>query len=198
VDALDDDEVEALGAGGWVVRDRVLGPAAASVAAAIAALDGGLTPAQVGRGAERQAVPTVRGDRTRWIDPGAPPPGLDPLITCFHTVRDVFNAAAWLGLDRLDVQLAAYPAGAGYDRHLDAFRGRGSRRLTAIWYANPGWTDADGGALRVWRGDAAFDLSPTLDRLVVFLADRVPHAVQPGARVRRAATAWFHGRDDPA
>ena len=195
---LGDDEVAALGAGGWILRDGALGPAATSVAAAIAALDPTLAPAQVGRGAERQAAPTVRGDHTRWIDPHAPPPGLAPLMACFHAVRDAVNAAAWLGLDRMDVQLAAYPAGAAYDRHLDAFRGRGSRRLTAIWYANPGWTDEDGGALALWRGEAADTLSPTLDRLVIFLSDRVPHAVQPARKVRRAATAWFHGRDDPA
>ncbi len=198
MDAVRDDEVEALGAGGWLVRDGVLGSDAASVAAAIAAMDDTLAAAQVGRGSERQAAPAIRGDRTRWIDPALPPPGLEPLIACFHAVRDACNAAAWLGLDRMDVQLASYPTGAVYERHLDAFRGRSSRRLTAIWYANPGWTVDDGGALQLWRGDAEAVVSPTLDRLVVFLSDRVPHAVQPARRVRRAATAWFHGRDDPA
>ena len=80
--------------------------------------------------------------------------------------------------------------------------------MTAIYYANPGWRPENGGALRLHAhgtdgtdaADAAtdagaVDLAPLLDRLLVFLSERVEHEVLPTKTPRWAVTAWFRPRD---
>jgi SM-20-related protein len=80
--------------------------------------------------------------------------------------------------------------------------------VTAIYYVNPGWRPEDGGALRLHAqgtdgADAtdaatsaeAVDLAPLLDRLIVFLSERVEHEVLPTKSTRWAVTAWFRPRD---
>ncbi|HET9450694.1 MAG TPA: 2OG-Fe(II) oxygenase, partial [Aggregicoccus sp.] len=65
----------------------------------------------------------------------------------------------------------------------------------AIWYANPDWAPAHGGVLRLYpEGEAPVDVEPVLDRLVVFLSERVEHEVLPVSAPRLALTAWFYGR----
>lgn len=193
---LADAEVRDLGDGGVVVRDGVIDLATIQGwADELDRLDEAdrLTAAGMGRDAVYDR--SLRGDRTTWLgdlDEGR----LPGLQGCFEAVRDELNQAAWLGLERFSVQLAVYPGdGARYVAHRDAFAGDPTRRATAIVYLNPCWTPADGGCLRVWLPDGPRDLEPLGGRLVIFLSDRVEHAVLPTSAVRRAATAWFRGPD---
>lgn len=192
-------DVAALGERGALVRDGFLGePAALALhreAAALAAA-GRLRPAGVSRGAGYRFDADIRGDEIAWVAPEEAPPALAALHARFVALRDALNREAWLGLDRLDVQLARYPGGgARYRRHRDAFPGRSSRRVTAIYYLNPGWRPEAGGRLRLYLGESTLDVEPVLDRLVVFLSERVEHEVLPAIAPRLAVTAWFYGRD---
>jgi hypothetical protein len=63
--------------------------------------------------------------------------------------------------------------------------------VTAIYYANPVWCPEDGGALRLHGDEGPIDVAPILDRLLVFLSERVEHEVLPAVTPRRAVTAWF-------
>jgi SM-20-related protein len=67
--------------------------------------------------------------------------------------------------------------------------------VTAIYYANPDWQADDGGALRLHLDGELVDVEPRLDRLLVFLSERVEHEVLPARSVRRAVTAWYRARD---
>ena len=67
--------------------------------------------------------------------------------------------------------------------------------MTAIYYANPAWRPEDGGVLRLHGGDGPLDVAPVLDRLLVFLSERVEHEVLPARAPRCAVTAWFRPRD---
>jgi SM-20-related protein len=75
--------------------------------------------------------------------------------------------------------------------------------VTAIYYANPAWRPADGGALRLYADPSVdsgaavepVDVAPILDRLLVFLSERVEHEVLPTQAPRRAITAWFRAHD---
>ena len=74
--------------------------------------------------------------------------------------------------------------------------------------ADPWDAAADGGALRIHyrhdgqvplegelgggRADAAVEVAPRGDTLVLFRADRVLHEVLPARAQRVAATMWFH------
>jgi SM-20-related protein len=142
----------------------------------------------------------VRGDNIAWVTPDDAPPDLAALCLVFRALRDALNREAYLGLERMEIQIARYPGGgAAYDRHRDAFAtpagGRPNRRVTAIYYANPGWRPGDGGALRLHLGGDPIDVAPELDRLIVFLSERVEHEVLPARAPRRAVTAWFRGPD---
>lgn len=187
--------IPALGEGEAVVLDGVLGPErCADVRAAVleARARGELRPAGLGR--DRQHRERLRSDAIAWVDPAAADPRLRPLLVRFERLRDQLNREAWLGLRRFEVQLAAYDEGPGYVRHADAFQGGGTRRLTAIYYANPDWHADDGGALRCWPPSGARVVEPVADRLVVFLSERLEHEVAPVHRGPRVAvTAWFWG-----
>lgn len=191
---LRDEEIRALGDGGVLVRDDVLGPPIVQGCAdALDALweQGHLTPAGMGRA--RLHDPMLRGDHTVWAS-DVHDPVLRGLRAWFHGVREQLNASAWLGLDDLEVQLARYPGdGARYVRHRDAMSRNPARRATAIVYLNPAWTPSDGGCLRVHLPEGPRDLEPVGGRLVVFLAELVEHEVLPCDAPRRAATAWFRG-----
>ncbi|MBX5483258.1 MAG: 2OG-Fe(II) oxygenase [Myxococcaceae bacterium] len=197
---LGEEEVRALRVPGYFVRDGVLGATAAKqvrdAAAAIARNDG-LRAAGVSRAATPDA--RVRGDEMAWIDRANAPPAFLPVLALFDGLKEEANRAAWLGLERYDLQLGRYAGGgARYVKHLDAFgdtRGP-NRRLTAIYYLNEAWTPDCGGALRVYLHDGTTrDVAPQLDRLVVFLSDRLEHEVLPAYTDRLALTAWYYGPD---
>jgi SM-20-related protein len=187
--------IPALGEGEPVVLDGVLGPHhAGRVRAAVleAWARGELRPAGLGR--DRQRREGLRSDHIAWIEPAAADPRFHPLLAWFARLQDQLNRDAWLGLRRFEVQLAAYDEGPGYVRHADAFGGGGTRRLTAIYYANPDWHPDDGGELRCWPPSGPRVLAPTADRMVLFLSERLEHAVAPVLRgLRVAVTAWFWG-----
>jgi SM-20-related protein len=197
---LIDEEIRTLGEGGVVVREGFIGRDAAI---RIAGVLGGIPLRAAGMvgGVNRE----LRGDDIGWLDNEtapelhgearrAPPDeGWNPLIDRFEQLRLELNRKAYLGLSRMDVQLARYPGGgARYDRHLDAVAGRThNRRVTAIWYANIDWQPTHGGTLRV-HTPAPRDIEPILDRLVLFLSEKVEHEVLPAHAPRLAVTAWYY------
>lgn len=192
--SLRDEEIEALGADGLFVRDGFFGAPLAEAVRAEARRwvdEGRLRPAAVSRGAERQIETRIRADTTTWVAPDAGEPWT-AAWSRFDALRAELNQSAYLGLRRFDLQLAHYaPSGAFYARHRDAFRGDDNRRLTAIVYLNPGWSAADGGQLRAFLGERPVEIAPELDRLVVFLSERIEHEVLPTRAPRLALTAWF-------
>ncbi|NNC18741.1 2OG-Fe(II) oxygenase [Corallococcus exiguus] len=196
---LTDAEVEALGSRGYFVRDGFLGEARALEvrAAALARVEAAtLKPAGIRRGADHALETSVRGDHIEWVLPGAAPE-LEALWLRFQSLGEAVSSGAYLGLGRFDLQLACYPGGgAHYARHRDAFPGQFNRRLTAIWYANADWMPEHGGVLRLFPEDtgAPVEVAPVLDRLVVFLSERLEHEVMPAHATRLALTAWFYGR----
>jgi SM-20-related protein len=201
--ALTDAEIHALDVQGWFLRDAVLGRLTAmNVHDAVEGLAaaGRLRPAGLSRGATHRVDAAVRRDAIAWVAPDEVPPELTVLRAAFSSLRDALNREAYLGLDRMEIQVARYPGGgAAYSRHRDAFPappgGRPNRRVTAIYYANPGWRPEDGGALRLHVAERSIDVAPVLDRLLVFLSERVEHEVLPARAPRRAVTAWFRARD---
>jgi SM-20-related protein len=200
---LTDADIRALGERGWFLIDGVLGhPTSIGIHDAVEALAaaGRLQPAGLSRGTNYRVDQVVRGDCITWVAAEETPPKLAPLCGVFIALRDALNREAYLGLGRMEVQAARYPGGgAAYHRHLDAFPTlpgvRPNRQVTAIYYANPAWRPEDGGALRLHLDAGPIDVAPVLDRLLVFLSERVEHEVLPAHVPRRAVTAWFRARD---
>ncbi|MEZ4316256.1 MAG: 2OG-Fe(II) oxygenase [Myxococcota bacterium] len=183
----------ALGEGRLVVRDDAFSALLALRTREVLAAwvdSGRMDPAGVGRQGVSSAI---RRDLTTWVD--AADPELADAFALFDHLRRTLADDLRLHLPRFAVQAACYREGAYYRPHFDAFRGDPSRVVTAIWYLNPGWAASDGGMLRGFEPDGPREVAPQLDRLVLFLSERVEHEVLPAARDRFALTAWFRGAE---
>lgn len=195
---LRDDEIEALGTRGYFLRDGWLGAEQARAVhdeALERTRSGTLRPASIRRGADRTLDEGTRGDLISWVLPEQGS-ALGVLWNHFAALGEGLSAGAYLGLGTFDLQLALYPgSGARYARHVDAFPGQSNRRVTAIYYANPAWEPAHGGVLRLYPEGGTVDVEPVLDRLLVFLSERIEHEVLPAFAPRLALTAWYYGRD---
>lgn len=194
---LDDAEVAALAEGSCVVREGALGPVLASmVLASLQRLDGagGLRPAGVGLQGRKD--PSLRSDRTTWLEHAGPDPAMVALWCWFDSLRLRITEATWVSLRRFSVQLAHFPGqGTRYVRHIDALPGDPNRLFTAIVYLNPAWEPGHGGMLRTWPPAGPMDLAPTWDRLLLFRSDCLPHEVLPTFAPRWAAAAWMRGTE---
>ena len=196
--SLGDEEIQSLGERGWFTRASFLGEADARAVHAEAkarAEAGLLRPAGIRRGADHTLDRDTRGDFISWVTPEEQGSAIARLREAFAALGETLSAEEYLGLGRFDLQLAWYPGeGARYARHFDAFPGQSNRRVTAIYYLNPDWVPAHGGLLRLYPEGGAVDVAPTLDRLVVFLSERIEHEVLPAQGSRLALTAWYYGR----
>lgn len=182
-DELPDDELRALAERGCFIRDGFLPHAEALAAHAFASgLVETLKPAGIGR--DSFLDPNIRGDFTRFLDES-------PVHAAFERLQTQLNSSLGLGLANFQTQLGYYPGnGALYVKHLDALPTKNLRRVTALLYLNPLWKPEHGGQLRLHL-DREVDVDPTLNRLVVFLSERIEHEVRPSFAPRLTLTAWY-------
>ncbi len=177
-----------------MVLDGLLGPTVAAQARAAAlCMDaaGELRPAGIGR--RGAFAPSIRGDRMAWIDELLAPDALVPILALMYATREALNQLVYLGADEIECQVAIYDAGAGYERHRDAVRGRSGRRMTAVYHLGD-WRPGDGGELELSDGDGVRLVEPVADRLVLFRSDVTEHAVRTVLRGPRLAVSAFFGR----
>lgn len=155
---------------------------------------GALRPARIGRGPHERLAPDVRGDFIAWLSE----PELDAeqlLLGRVEELRVAVNRGLMAGLEDFQGHFALYPAGAGYARHSDRLAGTDVRAISLILYLNDGWSEADGGALRLHTGGGRCeDVLPIGGRLVAFQSDRFEHEVLPSRRERLSFTGWYRRR----
>lgn len=189
---------EGLGGGGYAVVPAYIDPTLVRrLRERARAFDaaGAFADARVGRGAASVRRADIRGDRIRWLDEGDADAAERGLREALEPVRAAANRTLALGAFDVELHYAVYPPGAGYARHVDAFRDDDARVLSCVVYLNEDWRTADGGALRLWRADgSALEVEPRGGTLAVFLADRVEHEVLPALRERWSVTGWFRRR----
>lgn len=155
--------------------------------------------AGTGRGAGHQLQPSVRGDDVLWLGDDAAAVGQGGYLDAMEVLRGRLNQALFLGLFGFEAHVAAYPAGAGYARHLDAFHGpTPGRILSTVLYLNRDWREADGGHLRLFldgaNAEPFVDVVPTGGTLVAFFSEAVEHEVRPAQRERVSVAGWFSAR----
>jgi SM-20-related protein len=183
-DGLPHTEREALQTQGWFMRDGFLPDAEALAAHRWATSQQG-TLGRAGYGRQNALDANVRGDWTRFITEAC------PLHVPFLTLMEQLNVSTGLGLLSFQLQLGHYPGGGAlYVRHTDALPDNNPRRVTAVIYLNPGWQPEHGGHLRLHVAPPV-DVEPTLNRLVVFVSERIEHEVRPSFAPRLALTAWY-------
>ncbi|KAK9867188.1 hypothetical protein WJX84_004710 [Apatococcus fuscideae] len=101
---------------------------------------------------------SARGDAISWLHPGRHPATIASfplLMSAFQELQDDLQQILQLRRRTAEYQLACYPPnGAQYVKHRDALPDDGAdlmqRKVTGIVYGNPGWSEADGGMLRLW------------------------------------------------
>ncbi|WP_375058536.1 2OG-Fe(II) oxygenase [Zobellella sp. DQSA1] len=156
-----------------------------------------LTPAGIGREQAHHTNERIRTDKTRWLE-GDSPAQRDYQALMAGLQLQV-NRQLFMGLKDYECHYALYQAGDFYKKHLDAFRGRGNRRLTTVVYLNDAWQADDGGELLVYpeKGkEVLHRVRPEAGTLVCFLSEQFPHEVLPARRERLSIAGWFRV-DDP-
>lgn len=152
-----------------------------------------LRPAAVGRGDARRRDSRVRGDAILWLERSRDDAERAFFDAC-DTVRTHLNRSLMLGAVDLEAHYALYPPGARYRRHRDRFRDDDLRVLSLTCYLNTDWRDDDGGALRLYTGDAPLDVLPRQGVCVLFASAQVEHEVLPARRDRYSIAGWFRRR----
>jgi len=148
--------------------------------------------ARIGRNDEAQRATDIRRDKIQWLDINM---GLavQDYLERMEFIRREVNRDLFLGLFEYEAHFAQYEEGDFYKKHLDAFRGNESRKLTTVFYLNEDWTEEKGGELKVYDlNDQLIDVvAPIAGRLVVFLSERFPHEVLPANAKRFSIAGWF-------
>lgn len=148
--------------------------------------------AQVGRGAAKQKIGSIRGDVIDWLDAGN---STDQIyLACMEALRLGLNTAIFLGLFDYECHYAIYEKGAGYAKHSDVLQGKKNRILTTVLYLNEDWHACDGGELVVFEptGNSVIaTVNPTFGTMIIFLSESFPHEVLMSHSTRRSISGWF-------
>jgi SM-20-related protein len=193
--------IQALESHGWALQDDFVSCAMAGELLQEArefARRERFRPAVIGRGAQRQLNPVIRGDQIAWLEPGHMLPAQARYLAMLETLRTRINRDLQLGLFDLEAHLACYAPGSGYQKHTDNFQGNNARILSVVLYLNVDWQTGDGGQLRLYLAEDSaaevVDIEPLAGRLAVLLSRRFPHEVLPSRRERFSITGWFRQR----
>lgn len=152
--------------------------------------------AQIGRGAAKKQIDTIRGDVISWLDDTN---RIDhAYLAWMEKLRMGLNAALFMGLFDYECHYAIYGSGAGYARHSDVLAGKKNRVLSTVYYLNEAWQPSDGGELLLYAptGDAVIStVNPTFGTMIIFLSESFPHQVLAAHHARRSIAGWFRVRD---
>lgn len=154
-----------------------------------------LKPAEIGRGAQKQARPEIRGDSILWIDFEKPTELEKTFVVWLESFKSFLNENLHLGLRTQELHYAAYPAGTGYQKHKDCFEKTDDRVLSFVLYLNKEWSPDFGGQIVIYneqnpdQKDA--EILPIFPQCVVFLSANISHEVLFTKQVRISVTGWL-------
>jgi SM-20-related protein len=182
-----------LGDQGWGVRQQALPPSlVAELRADARRLQQQHQFRPAGIGGQAQIMPAMRGDAIVWLDPATASLAQGQYLMLMEELRLAINQELFLGLFDLECHYAAYPAGAGYQRHLDRHRGSDRRLVSIVAYLNENWQPPDGGQLRLYlESGETLDIQPQAGTLACFLSGQIYHEVLPARRERLSIAGWF-------
>jgi Rps23 Pro-64 3,4-dihydroxylase Tpa1-like proline 4-hydroxylase len=178
---------------------------------------------------QQQKLIGIRTDKICWFTPDdvdrEKQPALSAVFKKLISIPFELNKKCNLCLQgSASFQLACYPKKGYYNRHVDGGYDalNNGRKVTAVYYGNPSWSESDGGHLRVFQrqlnpyqiekmqkdgqevppqnykeAEMEEDVTPLGDRLVLFRSRDVPHEVRPCGRKRFAISMWVMGPPGP-
>jgi SM-20-related protein len=150
-------------------------------------------PAHIGRDSAKALRPDIRGDSICWLEPTSQT--VQSFLQWTLALRQSLNQRYYLGLNSDEFHFARYPAGTGYQKHLDQPRGPSPRKISLVLYLNPEWSSQNGGELVIYSPQdpetRMATVLPAPGRLVLFRSDVIPHEVLPCFQTRWSLTGWF-------
>ena len=148
-----------------------------------------LTPARVGVDRDHTRL---RGDSTHWFESDALSAPQQAFADRIDVLRIELSRSLMLGLVDSESHYAVYQPGTGYARHLDQLRNNDARVVSAVFYLNDAWQEAEGGALRLHLADRSHrDIYPHAGTLLLFLSAQFEHEVLPATRNRMSIACWM-------
>lgn len=147
--------------------------------------------AGIGKQQGHQINESIRGDFIQWLDAKTAPLPVKVYLDRLEELATFLNQSLYLSLKAQEVHMTVYPVGSFYKRHLDQFKADSYRKLSVICYLNHGWTDKDGGHLRMFLPHDTLDFAPVAGRLICFRSDLIEHEVLPSSRERISLTGWL-------
>lgn len=149
--------------------------------------------AHIGRGSSSTHNTEIRGDEICWIDETQQTEIHQWIESLRNKVREDFFVSS----KSYEAHFARYPAGKGYDTHIDQSQkgwSHDKRILSFVLYLNENWQNEDGGQLELFPNtDKSIKVEPIAGRLVLFSSTEVPHRVLPSTRTRWSLTGWMRG-----
>ena len=191
-----DEITHALNTRGWIVTDSAIPKAWVKTLYAKALgqwQNGHFQPGEIGRGPDGKQ-PEIRGDAICWIQPKSALAHHE-FFAWMARFRSVLNTRYDLGVRSQEFHFARYPAGKGYQKHIDQHRGRNFRKISIVLYLNPAWDEADGGEFCIYepyqQEVEVRRFAPLGGRLAVFASWMIPHAVLPCRKTRWSIAGWL-------
>lgn len=157
--------------------------------------EGKMTPAAIGKGAQKTTREEIRGDSTWWLEESNCSWPQKQALDILQKILEALNQSFYLGLKRFEAHFALYPPQTGYDKHVDNPRGASARKITFILYLNSNWQQDHGGMLSIYDPQdenlKIAQVRPTLGNFVLFRSDLFPHQVEKSFQPRMSLTGWF-------
>ena len=186
---IDDEQLEAFVANGFMVLDNVFNDTALLALQA----ESGFIDYRDAKLTEGIRKTEIRGDRIRWIT--------QDFFAGFFYLQSInelahfFNRTLFAGIRHSEAHYAYYLPGLGYKWHSDNPLGRDERVISAVFYLNDEWDDTDGGQLSIIDShNKCHQLLPQSNRLVIFDSN-LQHQVEIAHRQRYSIATWLR-RDD--
>lgn len=146
--------------------------------------------AGIGTSGDFTVINDLRGDFIYWLERSRD----KELNVAFDVVEElvfVLNRYCYLSLSGYEFHLAHYPAGAGYQRHLDQFKGRNNRMISCVLYLNKDWVPEQGGELKIYLPEGELLVEPLAGRMVLFKSAEIEHEVMATTANRYSLTGWL-------
>jgi SM-20-related protein len=199
-----DEIIEAIAEQGYYVGASIFDAALTnSLRARTQALhkDGALHDAKIGRSDTTNRNPSVRTDRTRWLDDAPIDSAERAAVDAVSSLRLRLNEALFIGVEHAELHFAHYAAGAFYKTHRDRFADDDARILSLVFYLNDDWSSDAGGELVLYDADLNDPtdsrlrelrrVQPRAGTMVAFRSEKFPHEVLPATRDRYSLTGWL-------
>jgi SM-20-related protein len=151
--------------------------------------------AKVGKDLNKSLRKHIRNSDISWVENSELGHDLSSVHHFYVYLMQEFNQYFYLSLKRWESQLAYYPQGGFYKKHLDQLRENKHRQLTCIFFLQD---CLQGGELVLYQRENKAQIDAIVPSragsCVLFFSGEIYHQVLPTFSERISLTTWF--RDD--